>query len=148
MTAGSLDLTEDLVIEAGSTFDLLVPLKDDAGTGLSLGAYSGIRMKLRTSIDETTAALVSLDTQTGLVAPGTPDDDADLGTSGMVIDSGGTAGVIRITISPADTTILSDLGGDEVRTGVYDVEVYDTGTPVIVWRVLEGSWAVSPESTR
>jgi hypothetical protein len=78
------------------------------------------RMQVRRTVDSATV-LVTLTNSNG----------------GIIL--GGVDGTIEITISAADTALLTS-------SGVYDLEIV-SGTGVVS-RVLQGEWRLSPEVTR
>lgn len=108
----------DLTVEQGSTFNLTLVYKDQRGYVIDLSGYSA-RMQLRTTVGASTTAL-------------------DLTTANGRIAIEGTAGKIILSIAAADTAGLSG-------TGVYDLELVNG---LIVQRILEGSYTISPEVTR
>lgn len=108
----------DLTVEQGSTFNLTLVYKDQRGYVIDLTGYSA-RMQLRKTVSHGSA-------------------DLDLTTANGRIVVEGTAGRITLNIAAADTAGLSG-------TGVYDLELVNG---LIVQRILEGSYTISPEVTR
>lgn len=108
----------DITVEQGSTFNLTLVYKDQRGYVIDLTGYSA-RMQLRSSVASSAVVL-------------------DLTTANGRISIDGAAGKISLLIAAADTAGLSG-------TGVYDLELVNG---LIVQRVLEGSYTISPEVTR
>ena len=116
MTAAEYNLRK---VEAGTTWQLYMTLKNDSGNVIDLTGYSA-RMKVRPTADSPTV-LVSL-------------------TSGSGITLGGTFGTIVVDRSATQTALY------RFKSGVYDLEM-ESGTGVVT-RLLEGVFVVSPEVTR
>lgn len=108
----------NLTVEQGSTFNLTLVYKDQRGYVIDLTGYSA-RMQMRSSVNSSTVAL-------------------ELTTANGRISIDGTSGKITLSIAAADTAGLSG-------AGVYDLELVNG---LIVQRILEGSYTISPEVTR
>jgi len=67
--------------------------------------------------------------------------------SGNGITLGGQHGSITINMSAAQTTALDPVWLGNV-SGVYDLELYDGSSPVVVNRISQGTWGLNRESTR
>jgi len=144
MPATSFPLTGDNRMEAGATFDLIIPFVDKHGDPLDLTDYdpnksgTGGRMMLRKTADDTGAELLSLTPQlTPLV-------------EGIYIVEPPTLGKVRIFIEPATLEALSFFGGVPIlenRTGVYDLEV-EGASAIDVLRLAEGPYVIAEEATR
>lgn len=112
--------TYELLIDQGSTLEVLFTLKDEAGTALNLTGYE-VRMQVRTSYTATTTVL-NLSTL--------------LGTIVLVPLEG------KITIKASATVTAALLP----KKYVYDIEIVSaTG---FVTRIIQGNVVVSPEVTR
>lgn len=68
-------------------------------------------------------------------------------TAGTGIDLGGVHGSIVVGMTAAQTTALDPTWSGGL-SGVYDLELYDTSSPVVVNRISQGKWVLSVESTR
>jgi len=119
-------LKHDILIEKGATFRLSLLYKDSAGSPVNLTGWNA-RMKTRLTYDGPEIASLTVDSTT---APGG-------------ITMGGTAGTMVITISAANTSAVTEKG-----RGVYDLEIYDTSSPVQVERIIEGKAILSEEATK
>jgi tRNA threonylcarbamoyladenosine modification (KEOPS) complex Pcc1 subunit len=108
----------DITVEQGSTFNLTLVYKDQRGYVIDLTGYTA-RMQLRKTVTHGSA-------------------DLELTTSNGRIAIDGAAGKITLSIAAADTAGLSG-------AGVYDLELVNG---LIVQRILEGSYTISPEVTR
>lgn len=108
----------NLTVEQGSTFNLTLVYKDQRGYVIDLTGYTA-RMQMRATVGASTTVL-------------------DLTTANGRIAIEGAAGKITLSIAAADTAGLSG-------SGVYDLELVNG---LIVQRVLEGSYTISPEVTR
>ncbi len=113
---GSFDFT----IYQGATFGHVISWKDENDQAINLSGYTS-RMHLRVSKDSETAFLT-------------------LTTENSRIALGGALGTITLSISAADTALLSEAGG------VYDLELISSGGNVT--RLLEGNIIISREVTR
>ena len=67
--------------------------------------------------------------------------------AGTGVDLGGVHGSITIRMTAAQTTGLDPTWSGGL-SGVYDLELYDTSSPVVVNRISRGKWVLSVESTR
>jgi hypothetical protein len=67
--------------------------------------------------------------------------------SGQGLDLGGQNGSVTVKITAANTTAVDATWAGNVA-GVYDLEVFDTSTPVVVNRIAQGKWALVTEATR
>ena len=67
--------------------------------------------------------------------------------SGKGLDLGGQNGSVTIKIPAADTTAVDATWAGNI-SGVYDLEVFDTSTPVVVNRIAQGKWNLVIEATR
>jgi len=67
--------------------------------------------------------------------------------SGKGLDLGGQNGSVTIKIPAADTTAVDATWAGNV-SGVYDLEVFDTSSPVRVNRLAQGTWTLGIEATR
>ena len=142
MPAGQHNLIGDQIIEAGSTYDKTVPVVDVSNVDLDFTTWgmATAAMHLRLGVDSGGAPL--------LILPNISEANANLGVTGLYI----TNGNVRIVISATDSTALSyDLGvADEAiednRAGIYHLEVYDAA--LLAWRILEGTYEISPEGVR
>jgi hypothetical protein len=63
------------------------------------------------------------------------------------LDLGGQNGSVTIKIPAADTTAVDATWAGNV-SGVYDLEVFDTSSPVRVNRLAQGTWTLGIEATR
>lgn len=120
MAAGILDLT----IEQGTTFALVVKLKDDDGNVIDLTGYT-MRGQVRATCASATTIIAFTCTNTDP-----------------------TLGQFTCTLTAAQTTALATTGAtfDEYTTYVYDVEIV-SGAGVVT-RVLNGAVFISPEATK
>jgi len=110
-----------MTIEQGATYDQTFLFKNkETGTPLDFTGYAS-RMQLRTAYDAEHPT-VSLDEGDGMT-------------------TGGTAGTIRVQMTPAQTGAIAS------REYVYDVEIY-AYEETDVQRMLQGVAIVTPEATR
>ncbi len=115
----------DLTVEQGATFTKTMYLKDSTGAVINLSAYSGrgqIR-KYHRSDDIQVSFVVTITGATGKV-------------------------VISLTAAQTAALVAGEDTADVRSKYVYDIELYDTVTQIIVRRILEGDVYVSPEVTR
>lgn len=108
----------DITVEQGSTFNLTLVYKDQRGYVIDLTGYTA-RMQMRSTAASSTVVL-----------------DLTIANGRIAID--GATGRITLSIAAADTAGLSG-------AGVYDLELVNG---LIVQRILEGSYTISPEVTR
>jgi len=118
MAAGAHDFT----IEQGVTFRNQITYKDAAGAIIDLTGYTA-RMQIRSSVDAATF-------------------EQELSTANGGITMGGVLGTIDLFISDVNTDALT------IATGVYDLEIIDTGGTGDVTRLLEGKIKISKAITR
>lgn len=136
MPAGQHNLNGDQIIEAGSTYDKSIPVVDDLAAGLDFTGYTTGMMLLRLTVDSTGPPILSV--------PMISEAAADAGTTGFFVETG----IVRIVIAAADSAAISfdsEVALTDNRTGVYQLEVYNGS---IAWRVLEGTYQISPEAVR
>ena len=110
---------QDLLIEKGATFNLVVTWRDEDNVLVNLTDYTA-RMQIRETIDSATPIV-------------------DL-TDGDGITLGGTSGTITITIDDAVTSAIVE------SIGVYDLELEDDSG--FVTRLREGTVEFKGEVTR
>jgi len=150
MPAATINLTGDKRLEAGATYDLIVPFVDEQGDPIDLTAYdpngtgTGGRMMFRRSVDEVDgvgtppAPMLSLAPQLNPLV------------EGIYIVEPPTLGQVRIYILPATSAALSYAGGialTDNRSGVCQLEV-EGASVADVLRLSEGNFEIDPESTR
>jgi len=109
---------QDLVIQQGTTWSITVTLKNDAATA----PFDLTNYLIRSSLRKTL----------------TSDPTTILGT---VTDA--SEGVFTLALTSVETAAL-----EAPARYFYDVEVYDAGSPPVVYRVLEGRIEISAEVTR
>lgn len=111
----------DFHADQGATFDRTITWKDHTGSPIDVSGFSA-RMQIRDRIG------------------GTVLHEFDSGDGSIVL--GGSSGTIRLIASATDT---EDWTWSE---GIYDLELTDEGSvPVVVTRLLQGRFHVSPEVT-
>ena len=116
----------DFIIEQGATFTRTLTYKTKAtsstpSVAIDLTGWSA-RMKIKVkSVD--TAVILSLTMGSGLTIPNPSD------------------GKIYITISSVQTAAF------DFNKAVYDLEIYDTSSPVVVKRLLKGKFTLDREVT-
>lgn len=114
---------QNLVIEQGATFEFNINwLQSDGSTPVDITGYTA-RMHIRDSIDAAATLL-------------------ELTTENARITLGDTAGTIQLSIAATDTAALA------FTSGVYDLELVDTGGAGDVTRLTYGGVEVRPEVTR
>ncbi len=112
----------DLIIEQGATLERYYRWEDSDGSPRSLTDYS-LRMIIRATIGSTALA-----TSLG-------------GTPTITLSKPGAVGVIKVLISSVNTAAL------DFTRGVYDIEAFDTSSPVVVHRIVEGKVTLNKEIT-
>lgn len=150
MPATSYDLTGEKRLEAGATYDVIIPFTLPNGDPLDLTDYdpngtgTGGRLMFRRTIDEVDGAGIPVAPILSL----TPQLTALV--EGVYIVEPPTLGKVRIFVLPATLEALSFAGGvalTDNRSGVFDLEV-EGASVADVLRLAEGSYAISPEATR
>lgn len=135
MSAGTLNLTGNLKIEAGATYDVTLTIytvyvgPGDPGNVLRVLTGHTARMQIRDTIASATIRQELLSSTSGTV-PGT--------VAKLLIGTG----TIRIFIPAAITATYSGWS-----SGVYDLEIERT-SDLYTWRELSGAVELSPEITR
>ena len=114
---------QSLIIEQGATFEFTINwMQNDGATPVDITGYTA-RMHIRDTIDATAFLL-------------------ELTTEDSRITLGGTAGTILLAITAADTEAVT------FTSGVYDLELVNTGGDGTVTRLTYGGVEVRPEVTR
>jgi len=67
--------------------------------------------------------------------------------SGQGLDLGGQNGSVTVKITAANTTAVDAAWAGNIA-GVYDLEVFDASSPIVVNRIAQGKWALVTEATR
>jgi hypothetical protein len=111
--------TYNILADQGATFTRVITWTNSAGSPVNLTGYTA-RMSLRTTYTDTTVAL-SLTTENGRIT------------------LGGALGTITLNVDAATMATLA------AKSYVYDLELVNG---VNVTRLLQGSFANSPEVTR
>ena len=116
MSAGKYDI----VIEQGTTLNLVAKYYDSASALVDLTSYTA-RAKFRPTYDS--SPILNLTTE----------------NSGIAL--GGTAGTITLSAAATATAALT-----APSSGVYDLEIVTAGG--VVTRLMEGKYKITPEATR
>lgn len=117
-------IRQNLVIEQGASFKFNIDwIQKDAVTPVDLTGFTA-RMHVRSDIDAIDPPLIIFTTENGRIT------------------LGGSAGTIQLDMTATDTAALS------FTTGVYDLELVDTGGDGKVTRIIYGGVEVRPEVTR
>lgn len=112
----------DLIIEQGATFERYYRWEDSSGSPMSLDSLA-LRMRIRATKSSVVIA-------------------SSYGSSAtIVLSKPGDPGVIKVLITAADTSLMN------FTRAVYDIEAYDTSTPVVVYRIVGGRVELSREVT-
>lgn len=117
MTAGKYHIK----IEKGADLLLTIDVKDNTSSAVNFTGYSAIRSKFKNFVSDTSTVLEANNTNSRLTF------------------NGSTTGRIDFNV-PSSVT-----GGLSEGEGVYDVEIV-SGTGQ-VYRILEGTYEISPEVT-
>ncbi len=118
----------DIDVKQGSTYQLLLTIKDDSAVAIDLTGYT-FRGQIRTSTsDPTVQAAFSFN---------------------ILTQSGATLGQVEATLSATDTAAISlpenDRPTRKITKMIYDIES-EIGGEVTRW--LEGAANISPEVTK
>jgi len=111
--------TYNFEIEQGSTFSRTITFKQSDGTAMDLTGY-GIRGQMRVYLDSPTIIF----------------------TFTFTITSPYTLGIVGWSMTSVETAAIPS------KQYVYDVELYQVGSPEVVDRCMEGVITVSGEVTR
>ena len=117
-------------VEQGSTYNLNLTWKDDAGDPIDLTGYEA-RMKVRKSYSG--PVVLSLTSDSGIVLGGA------LGTVAV------TATALETSQIALDLAALTSNDSKPCQQMVWDIELENAG---VVTRILQGSAFIYPEATR
>lgn len=116
----------NITCDQGATFSRVITYKDSDGALVNLTGYTA-RMHVRAQIEAPSpdvSPLIALTTTNGRIT------------------LGGALGTVTLSISAADTAALS------AGTYYYDLEMVSGDSPVVVTRLIQGTFVVDPEVTR